>query len=67
MEITYTTTKAARDTLMLIRCKVEGNDEEFKRTAIKIADELDKEGRHDAALFVRAQFNKTPTFIPMEK
>lgn len=50
MEI-YTTTRAARDTLMLIRCKVEGNDEGFKKTSLK----------------VRAQFNETPTFIPMEK
>lgn len=65
MEVTYTTTKAARDTLMLIRCKVEENDEAFKETALKIADELDEEGKHDAALFIRAQFNEIPTFIPM--
>ena len=66
MEVTYTTTKAARDTLMLIRCKVEGNDEAFKETALKIANELDREGKHEAALFIRAQFNEIPTFIPME-
>lgn len=66
MQIIYTTTRAARDTLMLIRCKVEGNDEGFKKTSLKIADELNKEGRHDAALYIRAQFNETPTFVPME-
>ena len=65
MEVTYTTIEAARDTLMLIRCKVEGNDEAFKETSLKIADELDREGKHEAALFIRAQYNEIPTFIPM--
>lgn len=66
MEVTYTTTEATRDTLALIRYKVEGNDEKFKETALTISRRLDSEGRCDAALFIRAQFNEIPTFIPME-
>lgn len=66
MEVTYTTTEAARDTLALIRHKVEGNDEKFKETALTISQKLDSEGRCDAALFIRAQYNEIPTFIPME-
>lgn len=65
MEVTYTTTEAARDTLALIRHKVEGNDEKFKETALTISQKLDSEGRCDAALFIRAQYNEIPTFIPM--
>lgn len=49
MDVIYTTTEAARDTLALIRYKTEGNDEKFKETA----------------LFIRAQYNEIPTFIPM--
>lgn len=65
MEVIYTTTEAARDTLALIRYKVEGNDEKFKETALTISGKLDLEGRCDAALFIRAQYNEIPTFIPM--
>lgn len=65
MEVLYTTTEAARDTLALIRYKVEGNDEKFKETALAISRKLDSEGRCDAALFIRAQYNEIPTFIPM--
>lgn len=65
MEVLYTTMEAARDTLALIRYKVEGNDEKFKETALAISRKLDSEGRCDAALFIRAQYNEIPTFIPM--
>lgn len=65
MEVTYTTTEAARDTLALIRHKVEGNDEKFKETALIISRRLDLEGQHDAALFIRAKLDDIPTFIPM--
>ena len=65
MEVIYTTTEAARDTLALIRYKTEGNDEKFKETALTISRKLDLEGRCDAALFIRAQYNEIPTFIPM--
>ena len=65
MEVIYTTKEAARDTLALIRYKVEDNDEKFKETALAISRKLDLEGRCDAALFIRAQYNEIPTFIPM--
>ena len=64
MEVIYTTKEAARDTLALIRYKVEDNDEKFKETALAISRKLDLEGRCDAALFIHAQYNEIPTFIP---
>lgn len=66
MEVIHTSEWVVRNILALIRYKVEGNDEKFKETALAISRELDSEGRCDAALFIRAQFNDIPTFIPME-
>lgn len=66
MEVIHTSTAVVRNMLALIRYKVEGNDEKFKETALIISERLDSEGRCDAALFIRAQFNEIPTFIPME-
>lgn len=66
MEVIYTQTEVVRNILALIRYKVEGNDDKFKETALAISRELDSEGRCDAALFIRAQFNEISTFIHME-
>lgn len=65
MEVIHTSEWVVRNILALIRYKVEGNDEKFKETALNISRKLDSEGRCDAALFIRAQLNEIPTFIPM--
>ena len=65
MEVIHTSEWVVRNILALIRYKVEGNDEKFKETALAISRKLDSEGRCDAALFIRAQYNEIPTFIPM--
>ena len=51
--------------LSLIRYKVEGNDFEFEKTALAIADNMESEGSEDAAEFIKAQFGKIRTFRPM--
>lgn len=66
MEVIHTSTWLVRNILALIRYKVEGNDEKFKETALIISRRLDLEGQYEEALFIRAQFNEIPTFIPME-
>lgn len=65
MEVIHTQTEVVRNILALIRYKVEGNDEKFKEAALIISRRLDLEGQHDAALFIRAQLDDIPTFIPM--
>ena len=66
MEVIHIPTEVVRNVLALIRYKVEGNDEKFKETALIISRKLDSEGQYDKALFIRAQLNDIPTFIPME-
>lgn len=65
MEVIHIPTEVVRNVLALIRYKVEGNDEKFKETALIISRKLDSEGQYDKALFIRAQLNEIPTFIPM--
>ena len=66
MEVIHTSEWVVRNILALIRYKVEGNDKKFKETALIISGRLDLEGQHDAALFIRTQFNDITTFTSME-
>lgn len=56
---------ATREILLLIRCKVEHRDEDFKETALRIADSMEADGLDDPAEFIRAQMGTIPTFVPM--
>lgn len=52
--------------LALIRWGANGYNELFKDEADEIAKELDSEGHHYQADFIKAQFGEIPTFEPME-
>lgn len=52
--------------LALIRWGANGYNELFKDEADEIAKELDSEGYHYQANFIKAQFGEIPTFEPME-
>lgn len=52
--------------LVLIRWGANGYNELFKDEADEIAKELDSEGHHYQADFIKAQFGEIPTFEPME-
>ena len=51
--------------LALIRWGANGYNELFKDEADEIAKELDSEGYHYQANFIKAQFGEIPTFEPM--
>ena len=51
--------------LALVRWGANGYDELFKDEADKIAKEMDSEGHHYQADFIRAQFWEIPAFKPM--
>ena len=52
--------------LALIRWGANGYNELFKDEADEIAKEMDLEGYHYQANFIKAQFGEIPTFEPME-
>ena len=52
--------------LTLIRWGANGYNELFKDEADEIAKELDSEGYHYQANFIKAQLDEIPTFEPME-
>ena len=52
--------------LALIRWGANGYNELFKDEANEIAKEMDSEGYHYQADFIKAQFGEIPTFEPME-
>ena len=52
--------------LALIRWGANGEDELFKAVADGIAEEMDLEGYHYQADFIKAQFGEIPTFEPKE-
>lgn len=52
--------------LALIRWGANGYNELFKDEADEIAKEMDSEGYHYQANFIKAQFGEIPTFEPME-
>lgn len=51
--------------LALIRWGANGYNELFKEEADEIAKEMDSEGHHYQANFIKAQFGEIPTFEPM--
>lgn len=57
---------AIKHILALIRWGANGYNELFKNEADEIAKEMDSEGYHYQANFIKAQFGEIPTFEPME-
>lgn len=57
---------AIKHILALIRWGANGYNELFKNEADEIAKEMDSEGYHYQANFIKAQFGEIPTFEPMK-
>ena len=51
----------------LIRFHVEGDNEEFEKLAMAIAEKLYKDGLSDTALYIKGLFSDANVIIPQEK
>lgn len=50
--------------LELIRCHASGDYAATQNAAVKIAEELDKAGEHELSLYILAQYELIPTWVP---